>query len=163
MNQVAACAPPATLIRLRRDGQPPLRFTGRLIAYHSGQAGMTACWHDLALYAAQPSSFAASITAQRGTSRAGADPRAGAQEAEPVRCHAALWDGLEPAIRMFETHDAGRDAEAVLIAPLCRFRHLRGPAAWQHMAGIEAARGALVHRYHAAVGTFLASLGALSL
>jgi hypothetical protein len=157
----AAAPVQAKLILLRRDGMRPLRFTGRLLAHHSGRSEGAGLWHELALYAAQPSAYAAAIIAQTEATRS-CDREAIEANSRPLRCHAALCEGLEPAIRMFETHDPAGDGGAHLIAPLFAAHEPAHGAAWQVIAA-QSALQETVHRYRACVAQFLAQIGLMAL
>jgi hypothetical protein len=124
-------------IRLRRDGMPPLRFSGRLIARHPAPPG--ALSHGMALYDTVDAGYAVEIAAW--------------SEGRPARCHAAVFGGLEPALAMLEGHDATAD----ICPPL-----LDGAMPAAELALRAAALRALCRdveaRYRAGVGAFLAAV-----
>jgi hypothetical protein len=111
LTQAAWQPPPASeqdaetvwhLIRLRCDGQAPLRFEGRLLARHDGLEATALVWHEIALYHVATGGYAVQITAHL---RSAADTAA-----EVVCCHAALLPTLETAVAALEQHDAAHAA-----------------------------------------------------
>lgn len=129
-----------------------MRFLGRLIARHQGPAGEAALWHDLALYRTANAGFAVEIVANL--------PRG--DTSHPMRCHAEMFDTLDGALTMLETHDPCRDICPGLSAPAPA---LIDPAVSPvRLAFLAAALQSACHdigrRYRIAVGAFLAGIAA---
>jgi hypothetical protein len=138
-------------IRLRRDGLPPVRFSGYLLGRHSGALPAVTFWHDLALYRDQAGGAAAEIVAWSGAGSA----------ARRVRCHASILPALGDALRMLETHDPSADICPGVSAPPLAFGD---PAITPVELSLQAAalrifRQDVVRRYRIGVGAFLAGLG----
>jgi hypothetical protein len=136
-----------SVIRLRRDGMRPLRFTGQLIARHDARPPAAALWHELALYRGPAAATGVEIVAW--AARADGDFRA--------RCHAALFDRQDDALAFLEGHDAMADICPGLTAPAC------GGGAAESLLAAAALRAFCqdaVCRYRAAVGAFLAGVAA---
>jgi hypothetical protein len=129
-------------IRLRRDGLPPLRFAGRLVARHDRRPGGASLWHELALYRGMAAAAGVEIVAWA----------AGAAGPFRARCHAALFDRQDDALAFLEEHDAAADTCPGLTAPPCE----GGPAErLLGAAALRAFRDDAVNRYRMSVGAFL--------
>jgi hypothetical protein len=139
------------LIRLRRDGQRPLRFDGDLIARHNGIIPHAPLWHDLGLYHAACGGYAVEIVAWR------AGPAAPGTVA---RCHAFLAPDLDAALARLEGHDAARDICPGLSAPNVRLDDpaLSPTALVMQAAALHGLRQDVVRRYRIGVGLFLSEL-----
>lgn len=125
------------VVRIRRDGQPPLRFTGRLIARHTPRADAVS--HGMALYDVADGGYAVEIAAWCG--------------GRPVRCRAALCETLDRALTMLECHDAAADISPPLLdesLPAAELA-LRAVALRTLCRDVET-------RYRSDVGAFLASV-----
>jgi hypothetical protein len=132
-------------VRLRRDGQPPLRFVGQQIGRHDGQLPGVGLWHDLALYRAAAGDYVVEIVARMPTG--------------PARCHATRADTLDAALTLLEDHDPCRDLCPGVSAPAVG----DDPATSSATLIVQAAalRGTLEdveRRYRIGVGTFLRTL-----
>ncbi len=157
MNHVAlrhqrdtAADPGWGLIRLRRDGQPPLRFVGRLIDRHQAPVDGDTLQHDLALYLTAAPGFAVEIVARA----------ARGDRSYPVRCHADLFDTLDGALTRLETHDPSRDICPGLSAPAPAFTDPAvSPARLAlQAAALQSACQDISRRYGVAVGALLARI-----
>jgi hypothetical protein len=137
-----------SLIRLRRDGQTPLRFSGRLIARYDGKLARANLWHDLALYRSANGGYAVEIVALTAPSR-------------PARCHAASVETLDAALTLLETHDAAADICPGISTPALALDDPSvSPAALMLQAAVlQCVCSDVVRRYRIGVGAFLASLG----
>lgn len=145
-----------SLIRLRRDGLPPLRFRGRLIARHDGAVRRASLWHDLALYRTPEACFVVEIVAQCVVDQ----PRPGCQ-VRPARCHAALFETLDAALSRMETHDPTQDICPGTALP--EFRPddpaISTVSLMMQAAVLRGLCGDVARRYRIGVGVLLAGIG----
>ena len=90
--------------RLRRHGEPPLRFVGWMLQAQFGVPSIVvapACyWHELGLYQTVEGLFVVEIVAW-SRDRAGLARR--------VRCHALAFEALDDALGAIECHDSTAD------------------------------------------------------
>jgi len=144
------------LVRLRRDGTHPLRFSGRLIARHDGAARRATLWHDLALYRTEQACFVVEIVAQLLV----AAPRC-ERRIRPARCHAALFDTLDGALTRMESHDPSHDVCPGIAVPAFRLDDPAVPAAMlmMHAAALQGLCRDVERRYRIGVGVLLADIG----
>ena len=145
-----AVLPGWSVIRLRRDGLPPLRFAGRLVARHGGRPASATLWHEYGLYRTVAAGYAAEIVAWAAQPEG---PR-------PTRCHAMLFDTLDAALSGFEEHDAARDICPGLAAPELACRVTETPPAGLAMqaAALRVSCQDVTRRYRIGVGAFLAGI-----
>jgi hypothetical protein len=139
------------LIRLRRDGEWPLRFPGRRIAHHAGSFldctfPRAPLWHDLGLYRDAQGRYVVEIVA-RGASGF-------------TRFCAAQVDTLDAAIALFEAYPAADDLCPGLSAPAVRFDDPTVSAASlaTQLAMLRHARHDVERHYRICVGAFLMTL-----
>lgn len=146
------CAPGWNLIRLRRDGEHPLRFSGRLVDRHDGAVPRATMWHDIALYRTAAAGFAVEIVAQR---------LAPSGTTQPARCHAAMFDTLDEALVRMETHDPAQDVCPGIAVPAFRLDDPAMPAATLMMqaAALHGLCRDVARRYRIGVGVLLAGIG----
>jgi len=143
------------LIRLRRDGLPPLRFEGILLAHHTetqpSAAPVETVWHELALYRVATGGYAAAIVVHFAA--AALAPRI-------IACHAVLMSELNLTIDWFERHDAGQDGVPGLSLPDVTFDNPAVPPArlLLQAARLAAMQRDIIRRYRIGVGTFLLTL-----
>jgi len=155
-------SPAWTLIKLRRDGLPPLRFSGRLIARYRGIAPRVALWHDLGLYRTAAASFVVEIVAQHLVPSPDIAPlEPSGFQVRPARCHAALFETLDGALTRLETHDAACDVCPGISAPALSFNDPSIPPALLVMqaTALQGFCGDVVRRYKIGVGAMLADIG----
>jgi hypothetical protein len=140
-------------VRLRRDGLQPLRFLGRLVARHDGQAPHAVLWHDLALYRTALTGYAVEIVVRYS-------PAPGITPPQSTCSHATLCDTLDDAMTLFESYDPLRDLCPGVTAPAPGFDN---PAISPVTLAIQSAAllgfsRDVVRRYGIGVGDFLNSL-----
>jgi hypothetical protein len=149
--------PPWNPIRLRRDGQRPLRFAGRLIARHEGWVPQVTLWHDIALYYTADAGYAVEIVAQLSEHASGS----ASSQARAAVCHAALCDTLDGAVYLLENHDPSLDVCPGISAPQLVFDDPMVPAATLALqaAALQVFCDSVVIRYRIGVGVMLAGIG----
>jgi hypothetical protein len=154
MNVLAPAA--WRLIRLRRDGMMPLRFSGRPIARHQGTPVQAAVWHDLGLYQVADGGYAVDIVA-RASAAAGTHGWPFRRDGAAVRCHAVLAATLEEALAVLEGHDAAADLCPGITAPaIVLDETIMSPATLLiQAAALNAALLDATRRYRIGVGAFL--------
>jgi hypothetical protein len=155
-------AAPWGLIRLRRDGLPPLRFHGRTIARHDGRLPGATLWHDIALYRTATAAFAIEVVAQLAVAVPHrAQPALGDCLVRPARCHAAMFDLLDDALTALECHDASRDVCPGISAPSVSFGDPDVSPAMLVMqaAFLQGFCRDVVRRYRIGIGVLLADIG----
>jgi hypothetical protein len=148
-------------ISLRRDGLPPLRFSGYLIARYDGRVRHVPLWHDIALYRTQDGFYVTHLIVNFTlTSEDSVSPEHGRANLA-ARCHAVAFQSLEEAVCSLEGHDASHDICPGLSAPaLVVDNVVLSPAALAMQAMIL--RGFCqdaVIRYRIGVGALLAGIG----
>lgn len=136
-----------TQIRLRRDGEAPLRFLGQQIARHDGHAPGATLWHNLALYRGAAGDYAIQIVAWI--------------EAGPACCHAERAETLDAALTWLETYDPSVDVCPGITTAVLGFDD---PAVSPACLAMQAASLRCIHhdverRYRIGVGAFLMRLG----
>lgn len=146
------------LIRLRRDGLPPLRFSGRIIGRHDGSVRRATVWHDVALYRTAAAAFAVEIVAQLLTD---VPVEAFGLQVRPVRCHAALFETLADALTALENHDASQDVCPGISGPSLSLNDASVPTAMlmTQAAVLQGLCRDVVRRYRIGVGVLLANIG----
>lgn len=147
---LARAAEGGLLIRLRRDGAPPLRFAGRKLAAQDGACAQAGLWHEIGFYAGRGGDWALGITLWR------ASPRGRAA----VRCHAWRFDTLETAVVAVETHDAAGDVCPGIAAPELPLDDAAATPLTLALraAGLERVRRDVARRYRIGAGALLAAL-----
>ncbi|MGD0106968.1 MAG: hypothetical protein ABSC06_23460, partial [Rhodopila sp.] len=137
-------------------------FSGRLIARHRGIAPRVALWHDLALYRTAAASFAVEIVAQHMVPFPDiTQPEPSGFQVRPARCHAALFETLDDALTLLETHDAACDVCPGISAPALSFNDPKIPFALLMMqaTALQGFCADVVRRYRIGVGAMLADIG----
>lgn len=142
------------LIRLRRDGHAPLRFTGGLFGHYAGHMSLIGVWHDLALYATATGTYATAIVAWHAMN---SSPTA-------VRHHAALHETIEAAVTHLEEHDPASDLCPGVSAPDVSLdgEHEPPVSLLLQAAALQAVKQDTLRRYRIGVGAFLATLASRS-
>ncbi len=161
-RSVDGSTPPWSPVRLRRDGLPPLRFHGRVIARYDGKVPGATLWHDIALYQTAAAGFGIEIVAQLLLPGPEApQDTSGAGLVRPARCHAAAFNRLEDALTSLECHDASRDICPGISAPSVSFGDPAVPPAMLVMqaAFLQGFCRDVVRRYRIGVGVLLADIG----
>ena len=138
-------------IRLQRDGAPPLRFAGRLLARHRGGAPEMTAWHDLALYGTAAGQFVVEIVAWAGLFGG---------NIHRSRTHALHAVTLEAALNLFETHDPLGDLWPDTLPPATGFESPARAVAQLSLevAALHATCHDMMLQYRGAVGQLLARL-----
>ena len=136
------------LIRLRRDGLPPLRFLGAIIARHDGYYPGATLWHDLGLYRTTSGDYVVEIVARQTR----------ATSTGPTRCHAICQPTLDAALLVLETHDPAADLCPGLSAPALGDRSVPPVVLAQQAAALQATCHDVTRRYRMGVGAFLAGI-----
>ena len=153
---------PPRFIRLRRDGLPPLCFTGRMIARHDGRVPGAMLWHDIGLYRAATATYGVEIVAQLLVAAPDPAPLApNGVHSRPTCCHAALFDTLDGALTALESHDASQDVCPGVSAPSLSLNDPATPPAMLLMqaAVLQGFCRDVVRRYRIGVGVLLADIG----
>jgi hypothetical protein len=137
---------PLAPVRLRRDGQPPLRFLGAEIGHHDGHEPQAGLWHDVALYRDDAGGYVVAIVARMAAGAA--------------RCHAVRADTLDAALTRLETHDAAGDLCPGVSAPAldCDDPALSPATLIVRAAALRCALEDVERRYRIGVGRFLMAL-----
>lgn len=148
-----------SLIRLRRDGLQPLRFSGQLIAQYDGRLPATRLWHELALFRTVDARYVVKIVAWH---RAAPDPsRIAGSDIQAVRCHATLFETLDDALGLLENHNAVGDICPTTFAPALAAHDPAVPATTRLMQAtmLQGFCEDVLRRYRIGVGALLAGIG----
>jgi hypothetical protein len=146
-------------VRLRRHGEPPLRFLGWMLQAQAGVPSIVvppAClWHEAALYQTVEGRFVVEIVAWSK------DP---AGQPRRVRCHALAFESLGDALAAIECHDPKADIcasvwSAALAEPASG---CHGPSPSRYGRILAMFSGNVEARFRALVGALLYQLALAS-
>ena len=148
-------------ISLRRDGLPPLRFFGHLIAQHDGRLPLVPIWHEIGLYRASNGGYVTRIVAYMAAESKSPLTKNDTQGLHAARCHAASFETLEGALQLLEQHDASRDVCPGLSAPGIDFNDatLSPIALVMQATMLHSFCRDIMRRYRIGVGALLAGIG----